>query len=221
MQGRGQADLPLATQSALMFGSNILATRPSVLQTTPNTVTPTAFAPPPVRLAQPPPTRDHRTAERGSAPANLRSPQIINGAQQTSLFRSSFAGFVGEAAVTQVRQAAPRAAAPFGGSLATNLAAAAPAEPPAAPPAADFDPAAGPPQYGMKPPQFAPVPGEVEAHGPYPLGCTDERYDQLALRDAAEALEVGLPIAHRDRHDRPVRLAQPVAPAHERARSAL
>eukprot|EP00969_Alexandrium_andersonii_P065919 2906887-Alexandrium_andersonii.AAC.1 len=65
MQDRGQDDLPLATQSALMFGSNIQATRLSVLQTTPNTVMPTAFAPPPVRFVQPPPTRDRRTSERG------------------------------------------------------------------------------------------------------------------------------------------------------------
>eukprot|EP00969_Alexandrium_andersonii_P337905 14933922-Alexandrium_andersonii.AAC.1 len=68
MQDRGQAGLPLATRSALVFGANFQATRPAVLQKTPNAVTPAAFAPPPVRLVQPPPTRGRRTLERGSVP---------------------------------------------------------------------------------------------------------------------------------------------------------
>eukprot|EP00969_Alexandrium_andersonii_P048733 2137371-Alexandrium_andersonii.AAC.1 len=70
---------------------------------------PTASAPPPVRLAQPPPTRGHRATERGSAPALLRSPQTIDGAQQNALFRSSLAGFVGEVAATLSQQTDPRA----------------------------------------------------------------------------------------------------------------
>eukprot|EP00969_Alexandrium_andersonii_P008305 361645-Alexandrium_andersonii.AAC.1 len=69
MQDRGASDLPLGTQSALLFGASIQATRPTLQQITPSTAVPAAFAPPPIQLIQPPPTRDHRqSAERARAP---------------------------------------------------------------------------------------------------------------------------------------------------------
>eukprot|EP00969_Alexandrium_andersonii_P293771 12983884-Alexandrium_andersonii.AAC.1 len=43
MRDRGQSELPLATQSALLFGANIQALRPP---NTPNNTVPAAFTPP-------------------------------------------------------------------------------------------------------------------------------------------------------------------------------